>query len=526
LIKDTLGATISPVKTVAQLLPALPGVHARGEPRRRISGIAYDSRQVQPGQLFVALKGLHTDGHLYAAEAVRRGAVALLHSDPLPRCPPEVTCLRVPDSRLAMSPLAAAFHDHPSRELTVVGVTGTDGKSTTVWLIHQLLQALGRPAGFLSTVQFSVDGEVVKNPLRQSTPEAPEIQGLLRRMVQAGRRYAVVEATSHGLSARTARLADVRFDAAVCTNVTHEHLEFHGSFEQYRSDKANLFRALSRPGSEKPDSLLPPGGRFGVVNRNDGQQAFMAAQCRAPVVGYALAGGEDAGAELRALLLEGDLGGSRFRCRYGGEEVEGRFRLPGAPFLEDLLAAILTVLRLLDLPLRELTPLFAGLSGVPGRMLPVRLGQPFQVIVDYAHTPGAFERLLPLVRRHTPGRLTAVFGSAGERDLEKRARQGEIAARYCDLLVLADEDPRGEDPLQILQQIAAGARAAGGAGEPLLVPDRREAIRLALGRARPGDTVLLLGKGHEQSIIYAGGAVPWDEAGAAAEALRELGYDG
>jgi UDP-N-acetylmuramoyl-L-alanyl-D-glutamate--2,6-diaminopimelate ligase len=435
-----------------------------------------------------------------------------------------VAYVRVADPRRALSAMADAFHGHPSRRLEVIGVTGTDGKSTTVFLIHQLLSALGQRAGFVSTVSFQAGGGLRPNSLRQSTPEAPEVHALLAEMADAGMQYAVLEATSHGLSGRTGRLADVRFQAAVCTNITHEHLEFHGTFEQYRSDKANLFRAARR---------------FGVANADDPSHGYLAAQTRRPVHLYGmrcaasgpqpqdgqpahLEGGCDE-AELTAHDFAGDLEGSLFSLRWPGGQAEARLALPGQHNAENLLAACLAVHHLLDAPYGDLVPLLPGLRGVPGRLQPVRAGQPFRVIVDYAHTPEAFARVLPFARAQTPGRLIAVFGSAGERDTAKRPLQGEVASRHCDLLVLADEDPRGEDPQSILRQIAAGCRLGPGQ-ELLLEPDRRKAIHEAIRRAGPGDAVLLLGKGHEGSIIYSDGPLPWNEEEVAREALRALGY--
>jgi UDP-N-acetylmuramoyl-L-alanyl-D-glutamate--2,6-diaminopimelate ligase len=332
------------------------------------------------------------------------------------------------------------------------------------------------------------------------------VQRVLAAMVESGRRFAVLEATSHGLSERTGRLRDVRFAAGVLTNISHEHLEFHGTFEQYRHDKTNLFRAL------------PADGGFGVVNLDDPSAGYLQAQTEAPVVGYSLSRPE---ASLRAGAIEGDLEGSRFELHYRGRSAPVRLALPGAYNVQNFLAAALVVLRMLAVPLGELAALAAGLSGVPGRMQPVLAGQPFQVFVDYAHTPRAFEQLFPLVRRHCPGRIIAVFGSAGERDVAKRLLQGAAAARHCDLVILTDEDPRGEDRLAILEEIAAGARSEG--LEPLIEPGRRDAIRQAFRSAEPGDTVLLLGKGHEESFLYLEGPLPWNEAEVAAELLRELG---
>jgi len=512
LIKNNMGEKRSvQEKTIGELVGCLETGDLRGRKDTPIRGVAYDSRRVQAGDLFVALRGLHTDGHRFVDQALDRGAVAVLHEAALCSYREQVGYLQVPDSRRAMAALAAEIYGQPSRELSVIGVTGTDGKSTTVWLIHQLLEKLGSPSGFISTVQMKTRCAVQINPLRQSTPEAPDIQALLRQMVEAGKRYAVIEATSHGLSSQTLRLAHVEFDAAVCTNISHEHLEFHGSFEQYRSDKANLFRAVS--------------GRVAVINRDDPSHDYLAAQTDAPVACYSL---KSSDADLFAADVQADLTGSRFTLCYGNQRQRVESKLPGMYNVENLLAAGLTVLRLQSLSLADLASRIPDLEGVAGRMQIITAGQPFTAIVDYAHTPQSFAKILPLVKTATEGRLIAVFGSAGERDVEKRPLQGEVAARYCDILVLSDEDPRGESSQKILEEIAAGCRRQRGQLERnedlFLIPDRAEGIRRALSLARPGDTVLLLGKGHEQSIIYEHGPQPWDEAQAARRILAELGW--
>jgi len=505
--------TKSEGRPLAPLLPALGAqLRWRGNPQIDLRSLSYDSRRVEAGDLFIALPGLHTDGHRFIEQAIRRGAVAVLHQDELESYREGITYLQVPDSRRGMSALAAALYEYPSRQLSVIGVTGTDGKSTTVWLIHQLLEALGKPSGFISTVQMRSEDRVVENPLRQSTPEAPEIQRLLRRMIDGGNRYAVIEATSHGLSARTGRLADVEFTAGVCTNISHEHLEFHGSFERYRSDKANLFRALPEHG-------------VGVVNLNDESHGYLADLAGSPVFRYGLGKPQ---ADLWAEVGQSDLTGSHVILHHTGQELSSRLNLPGSYNVENLLAAALTVLKLTSLRLADLAEAIPKLRGVPGRMETIDRGQPFRVIVDYAHTPQSFAELFPLVRKHSEGRLIAVFGSAGERDQAKRPLQGELATRFCDIVILADEDPRDEEPYKILEQIAAGClREDPGCrqGESLLlIPDRREAICRAFSLARKADTVLLLGKGHERSIIYADGPIPWLEAEVAQEILEQIGW--
>jgi len=384
-----------------------------------------------------------------------------------------------------------------------------------VWFITQLLGFLGHKTGFLSTVSFLIGDDVVKNPFRQSTPESTEIQGMMRGMVEGGKEYVVVEATSHGLSKKTNRLGDVDFDAAVFTNVTHEHFEFHGTFEQYRSDKANLFRALS-PDMTK-DVRCP---RVGVVNNDDPSATYFRDVCRVPVASY----GVRSAADLVARDIRSGIGGSSFVMTDRGGAAEARIDIPGPFWVPNTLAACLTVARVLEIPPLSLAPLVGRLKGVKGRMEYVDLGQPFAVIVDYAHTPGAFATLFPWVRARTKGRLGVVFGSGGERDHEKRPMQGKVAGDLCDFVVLSDEDPRFEDRMAILEQIAAGCTGKTRGKDLFLIPDRTEAIRHAFSLARPGDTVMLLGKGHEASIIGPAGPDPWDERTAAEEALRGMGY--
>ncbi|HOV64174.1 MAG TPA: UDP-N-acetylmuramoyl-L-alanyl-D-glutamate--2,6-diaminopimelate ligase [Spirochaetia bacterium] len=488
-----------------------------------ITGLAYDSRKVKEGFLFFALPGIHADGHDFIEAAIGQGARAVIHSRSLSTMREGIAYLRVEDPRIVMSPVSAEFYGHPSQELTIVGVTGTDGKSTTVSLIHQLLEAKGFKAGFLSTVQYQTTS-VRSNPYRQSTPEATEVQAILREMLDSGCQYGVIEATSHGLSHRNNRLGDVDFDVAVFTNVTHEHLEFHGSLEQYRNDKANLFRALDH-------SLWD--GAFGVVNRDDPNADLFIHATKKKVRTYSL---KDPHADFFADRIETSLGsggtnggtffGTKFVLHEGGRAHNCTISLPGSFNVENVMASILAVSGLLDCPVSELIPFLPALKPVKGRMNAICKGQPFTLIVDYAHTPAAFEKLFPMMRKTTEGRLIVVFGSAGERDTEKRSLQGAIASRYADLMILTDEDPRGEDSLSIIREIASGCPERKEGRDLLMIPDRREAILTACSRAEPKDTVLLLGKGHESTIIYADGPIPWDEIKAAEEALASLGYRG
>jgi UDP-N-acetylmuramoyl-L-alanyl-D-glutamate--2,6-diaminopimelate ligase len=507
-----------------------------------ITGLAYDSRKIEPGYLYFALPGLHVDGHDYINDAVGRGAALVVHQNKLPSPPEGPLYIRVKDSRFSMSPLSAAFYDFPSRHLALIGVTGTEGKSTTVYLIYQLLRLAGKKVGFISTVQYS-DGEFeVWNPEHQTTPEAPVIQKLLADMRDLGTEFAVIESSSHGLSPGTNRLGDVAFDVGVMTNVTHEHLEFHGTWEQYRHDKANLFRALDQFDHAKPvetaaapdlsTGLSGEGGEFlpsfGVANADDPSAAYFSSVTKRKTYTYSIRGAD---ADLSLRLIESGSRGNWYEVliRETGETADIRDQLPGAFNPGNVLAALLAVSGLLSIPVKELCPLVTFLKPVRGRMTAIRRGQPFEVLVDYAHTPSSFETIFPPLRERldkTGGRILSLFGSAGERDVKKRPDQGRIAAQWSDILFLTDEDPRGEVPLAILEEIAAGCPERRREEDLFLIPDRPTAIRKAFSLARPGDLVLLLGKGHENSIIYARETLAYDEITEAEKALAELGWGG
>lgn len=514
-----LGELIRELENRGLLRNLLPG-QLRSPASVEISAVAYDSRAVRHGALFAALPGGRADGHDFVPQAVERGAAAVLAERATPRV--DVPQLLVPHARAALALSAAWFNDFPSRRLGVVGVTGTDGKTTTSFLLRAMLEACGLPTGLLGTIEVVAGGRVIGGG-RQTTPEAPELQAALAAMLAAGDRFAVIESTSHGLAQE--RVGEVAYDVAVLTNVTHEHLEFHGTLEAYRAAKRRLFERLA-VGAANPEKGW---GKWAIVNIDDPvAQDFAAAARRAGA--QVLSYGTSAAADVRATQIEESSKGLSLTVRTARYEAAVRLRLAGRFNAHNALAAA-AVGEALQLPPERLAQGLESLAAVPGRMQRVEAGQPFTVVVDYAHTSESLAKVLdnlaPLAAAGGGG-LIAVFGSAGERDTQKRPMMGRVAAERCRLLVLTDEDPRGEDREQILDEIARGAEQLGRrrGQDLLLIADRQQAIASALEQARPGDVVVLSGKGHERTIEMADGALPWDETAAARRALAELGYGG
>jgi len=477
-----------------------------------VLAVTQDSRRAGPGSLFVAVRGQHADGHDHVAAALAAGAVAAVVEHAPPGIPTE-RCLLADDGPAALGRLAARLWGDPSGRCRVVGVTGTDGKTTTCTLLHAALGGAGRRAGALTTVDFRCGTAVEANLTRQTTLEAPEVQERLHRLVEAGCTEVALEATSHAL--RLHRVDAVHFQGAVFTAVTHDHLDFHGSWEAYLAAKARLLEqaAASVDG-------------FAVLNRDDERAYAPLATMSVPRrLSYSAAGAP--GADLRAVAIEASPEGTRFVAETPLGRSAVSLRLAGRWNVDNALAALGAGL-LLGLPLGRLVEGLEGCAGVSGRMERVDRGQPFAVIVDYAHTPASLAKVLGTLRPATPGRLWVVFGSAGERDLDKRATMGEIASGLADQVVVTSEDPREEDPDAIVAAIVAGALAAGGDSGATVhaLVDRAEAIDFAIRRARPGDTVLLAGKGHEASILEGRGSRPWDERRAAEEALARCGHSG
>ena len=500
----------------------LRSLMAAGDASAPVRGIDFDSREGQPGHVFVAVPGAESDGHDYAAAAVGRGAIAVIAERAIGRL--GVPQLLVGSSRSALAIAAAWFYGFPSRELGVVGITGTDGKTTTSYLVRAMLAEAGLPAGMITTVDVVVGGESL-GETGHTTPEAPEIQHDLRRMADAGDRFAVLESTSHGLALE--RVAEVSYDVAVLTNITHEHLDLHGTYEAYVAAKRSLFERLA-VGPNNPDKGWP---KSAVINADDERAAEFTEAARAAgaqVLTYAV--GPEARADVTAATVSDDGAGLRLRVKTPRWSDELALNLVGHFNAYNALAAV-GVGEALGLDSEAMRRGLSSLVSVPGRLIRVDEGQEFTVYVDFAHTPGALASALDSLAPHAAARgggLISVFGSPGARDTLKRPMMGRAAGERSRVVVLADDDPRDEDRMSILEQIAVGAIEAGHTRDQdlFLIPDRDKAIRKAFELARPGDIVLLAGMGHVDRIMTAEGRMPWNEAEVARQLLIAMGYVG
>lgn len=494
---------------LSQLLTALPENRTRGDLRVSVHGLSYDSRQVQPGDLFVAVTGLEADGHEFVPQAVERGAVAVVaERDSTLLGPTELPLIVVPDSRAALAHLAAAWHGYPARRMRIVGVTGTDGKTTTVNLVRSILAAAGHRVGMISTVNALIGDTAYDTGLHTTTPDAPDVQRFLAQMVESDAEYAVLEVTSHGLVQHRVTACD--FDVAAVTNVTHEHLDYHGTYQSYLEAKSRLFHGLATA-FRKPDTP-----KVAVLNADD--ESFD--HLRSILADVHLTYGLDAPADVTASEISYAPEGTTFVAHTAGGDFPVHTSLVGRFNLYNVLAAI-TVAISQDVPFPAIQQGIETMEGVVGRMERVDLGQPFTVIVDFAHTPNALQRALETARGLTQGQMIVVFGCAGLRDRAKRPLMGEIAGRLADRVVITAEDPRTEHLDTIMAEIAAGCEKAGRReGEGYWrVGDRAEAIAFAVRMARPGDLVIVTGKGHEQSMCFGTTEHPWSDHQAVREAL-------
>jgi UDP-N-acetylmuramoyl-L-alanyl-D-glutamate--2,6-diaminopimelate ligase len=471
------------------LIRALAPSEVTGGQPVEIADLAYDTRRTTQGALFFCVRGERVDGHDLAWEAIERGAVALVVERPLDVAVPQ---LLVPSVRASMAIAADVFFGEPTMELELAGVTGTNGKTTTTFILRSILEAAGRRPGLVGTVEWRVGGERREAPF--TTPEAIDLQRLFREMVSAGDRSAAVEASSHGAALR--RLDRVRFDVLVFTNLSQDHLDLHGTMEEYFHAKRRLFTS-----AHPPPAAVNVGTQWGRQLADD-----LRDQHRAPLVTFGL--GDDA--EIRAEGLDVGRDGSTFRA--GGIEIETPLR--GLFNVENALGAVAAGL-LLDLDEDAIAEGIAGVGGVPGRFEPVDEGQPFAVVVDYAHTPDSLATVLEAARGLGPGRVIVVFGAGGDRDRGKRPLMGRVAADLADVTIVTSDNPRSEAPLGIIQDVLQGTGV-----DVEIDPDRRSAIARAISLAEEGDVVVIAGKGHEQGQDIGGVVSPFDDREVAREALR------
>jgi len=497
-------------KTLQELLSAIPAdqtLSTSGDLATAISApVVEASGDVEPGGLFVARAGRSTDGHRFIPDAVAAGAAAIVGESEEAELP--IPYVRVKNAGQILGLLSAAWHDFPARKMAIIGVTGTDGKTTTCLLLHSIFQHDSAiKAGYISTISADFGDETAPTGLHVTTPGAPRVQAFLAKMVEAGLTHCILEMTSHGLA--QGRLNGVDIDVAVLTNVMHEHLDYHGSWEEYRAAKAIMFHLLNR-------SFHKPGlPKRAVINADDRSADAIAAIVAGRVMTYGIGNQAD----FRASEIE--RASSRTAFQVANQSVATR--LPGDFNISNALAAI-SAARALGVNWDAIRAGIAAVDLIPGRMERIDEGQDFIAMVDFAHTPNALKRALEAGRGILkPGkRLIAVFGSAGLRDVKKRRLMAETSAQLADMTVLTAEDPRTESLDDILAMMAEGCRAGGGVeGETFIrAPDRGEAIYAACQMAKPGDLIMACGKGHEQSMCFGRTEHPWDDREALRSALR------
>ena len=479
-----------------------------GLPSADVSSVAYDSRTVTPGSLFVALKGLNTDGTTYARDAAARGAAAIV-AESTPPADARLPWLSVSDARLALAALAAEFYGRPSEQLSLVGITGTNGKTTTSYLLASIFEAAGIKCGRIGTVGYRIGAREYE--AARTTPEAPELQRMLRDMVEQGCGACVMEVSSHALSLR--RADHLRFAAGIFTNLTRDHLDFHRDMEQYFAAKRRLFELL-------PDSAVA------ITNTDDPRGADIAAAAKRPVT-Y----GIDAPADVKPGPLSLTIHGLVFEARTPRGTVHLRSRLVGRPNAYNILAAVAAATAL-DLPFSAIERGISQLASVPGRFQVVSdPADDVRVVVDYAHTDDALKNLLETARPLSSGRVITVFGCGGDRDKTKRPLMGAVAARLSDVVVVTSDNPRSENPDQIIEEIKRGIvlpadRVGPNASKPrgpacISIADRKQAIERAVSEARPGDLVLIAGKGHEKYQVIGERTLPFDDVEIARAALAQ-----
>ncbi|MGR6836192.1 UDP-N-acetylmuramoyl-L-alanyl-D-glutamate--2,6-diaminopimelate ligase [Syntrophomonas erecta] len=470
----------------------------KGSLNQAINSVCYDSRQAGQGSLFVCIRGLKTDGHQFVDQAISRGATAILAEREV-LVPEEVALIITPDTRKALPIVSGNFYNNPSRQLTVIGITGTNGKTTTSHLLQAILEENGEKTGILGTLYGSIGDLRIKNP--HTTPESLEIEEFMDLVHKNKGHNVVMEVSSHALALH--RVDAIDFDVAVFTNLTQDHLDYHRTMEDYREAKKKLFAMLPAEGSA-----------FAVINADDDNSAAIISACRCRILTF----GVNSPADIRAINLDISMQGSRFEVNYGDISFPIEMKLIGLFSVYNALAAISVCLGM-NIPIPVIQKALAKVKGVPGRFEQVDCGQDFTVVVDYAHTPDGLENILKTARQLVTNRLITVFGCGGDRDHTKRPLMGEIAARYSDFSVVTSDNPRSEDPHKIIEDILPGLQKVAGA-RFAVITDRRSAIEQAIYLARPGDLVVIAGKGHETYQLVKDQVLEFDDRQVAAEFLK------
>lgn len=470
-------------KNLQTLLNLLPEKIVLGDPDRVITDLTIDSRTVQPGSLFVALKGVHVDGHRFLGKAAEAGAAAALVEEVPDDAPAGLTLVRVADARVAMEVIAPFFYDYPGKSLRMIGVTGTNGKTTSTNIIRRVLLAAGHPCGLIGTINVMIGDEPI--PSHNTTPDTVDLQKFLYRMKEAGCEYVVMEVSSHALALN--RVAGIEYDTALLTNITEDHLDFHKTMEAYRDAKSLLFEHLGDGAKQ---------GKCAVFNADDPSSAVLEGRTKVPFLTYGMGSDND----IYPLSYEVGAKAMHLRLHTPAGDMDLHLKITGKFNVYNVMGAI-GVLLAEKISRDDIVRVLDGFAGVPGRFELVEAGQPYTVIVDYAHTPDGLENVLSTARHITKGRLWVIFGCGGDRDNKKRPIMGEVCLRLADDLVVTSDNPRSEDPERILDMIFTALRDVPAGKTVTRLADRREAIRYALAHAAADDVVLIAGKGHEDYQI-------------------------
>lgn len=488
-----------------QLLEYTKTVGYQGNLERDISGLFYDSRLVEPGSIFVAVKGYKADGHDFIRDAAARGAAAVVIQDSRFRSG-DYTWIEVPDSRIAMADLSGPLYGFPSGKMNIIGVTGTNGKTTTTNLIAAVLEQQGYPTGLIGTIHNRIGKEVI--PVHHTTPEAPDLQKFFAYFLEKGARYTVMEVSSHALDLH--RVRGTEFDVAVFTNLTQDHLDFHRDMEEYLAAKGKLFASLNQKSTKKRR-------KFAIINGDDPYGERIAEMTTTAVIRY----GIKEKADVRAVDLNIQARGVSFTLKYTDREIPVALKLTGVFNVYNALAAI-SVGLVEGIPIEAIIRTLEEIPGIPGRFEKVDEGQDFTVIVDYSHTPDSLENCLKTAREFAEGKIITVFGCGGDRDRSKRPIMGEVAGRLSDFSILTSDNPRSEDPEAIIKDIIPGIQKVADRDNYLILADRKEAINKAVQMAQTGDVVIIAGKGHEDYQIIGTRILHFSDREVARDAIRDL----